>query len=1175
MALARRAHLFSIKPAIVCAALLFAGAELVSPLHAQLPQARLTNVYPPGGQRGASVDITSVAGTDLDELKGLYFSHPGITSAPKMAMVNGKPQPVAGQFTVTIAADVPVGMYDVRAISLFGISNPRTFVVGDRKEALEVEPNNTRETATPAEINTVITGRSDASGDLDFFKFTGKAGQRILVDLRGRRIDSKLNGSIELYNVAGRRLAIAQDRIRRDPLLDFTLPADGEYFVKVFDAIYGGSPDNFYRLSIHTGPHIDLIVPASGLPGTTAEYTLYGRNLPGGQPSAMKSGSRVLDQLKVQIALPADPSLLQPGEQLSAAEGGVDGVAYTLNSPAGASNPVTVYFASSPTAVEQEANDAPDTAQKIVPPLEISGQFAKRGDSDFYSFDGKPGDVFWFEVFGQRNGSAADPYLVIEQIAKNEKGEIVKNEKGQETVARITALDDNPLNVGGNQFNTLTDDPVFRFAAAANALYRVTVRDRYFESRGSPELTYRLSIRKEVPDFRLVVVPPFPGNDANLLLSSWELGIRKGDNIHVNVLAFRRDGFNGPIDVSVEGLPAGVTSAGTTIGPNLNAATLVLKSTEQAAEWIGTIRVVGKARMEDPVTAKAVADAEAASKAAVAALPPLDKAVADTAAASKAAADKAAAAKAALDKDAKNEALIKAKTDADTAATKAAEVAKAAVDAKAVGDKKIADAAAAIVAAKAAHEKAMKDVTHDARGGTIVWNGTQQSPPQTRISRGVTLAVLRETAPFQLTTDVAKVDANQGRQILVPVKVVKRAGFDNNVTMTFVTPPPNLVVENKPINKGADSEIYKIQVQGNVAPGVYAVLFQGTSQVSYSRNPEAAAVAAKEKEVTDKAATDTAEAAKKAADAKVAADKKATDTAAAAKVATDAKTAADKLATDTDAAAKAAVTEKATADKAATDTAAAAKTAADKAAAAKAESDKAPNDKALADAKVAAEKAAADAAEAAKKAADAKTAADKKATDTADAAKKAADAKVVTDKAVVDTAAAAKTAADEKVVADKAMADTAAAAAAATAAKAAADKKATDTANVSKPANVNAFTPATTVVINVKLAPGTLAAAPAGGGALKRGGTVEVKVTLNRANGFAGPATLSLPLPPNVTGVTAPEVTIPADKNEGTLVIQAAADATMGALANMVVRASMEFNGPSAIDAPLTIKVSQ
>jgi hypothetical protein len=48
---------------------------------------------------------------------------------------------------------------------------------------------------------------------------------------------------------------------------------------------------------------------------------------------------------------------------------------------------------------------------------------------------------------------------------------------------------------------------------------------------------------------------------------------------------------------------------------------------------------------------------------------------------------------------------------------------------------------------------------------------------------------------------------------------------------------------------------------------------------------------------------------------------------------------------------------------------------------------------------------------------------------------------------------------------------------------------------------------------------------------------------VKRQNGFAGPVTLTLPLPPNVTGVKAEPVTIPADQTAGTLIIDAAGDA--------------------------------
>ena len=109
------------------------------------------------------------------------------------------------------------------------------------------------------------------------------------------------------HTAAGRRILSRRTVGRQEPLIDFAVPADGDYLLKVYDFLYGGGPDYVYRLSVHTGPHIDFVLPASGLPNTTPTYTLYGRNLAGGQPSPFKSADgRPLDQLPVQIALPAD-----------------------------------------------------------------------------------------------------------------------------------------------------------------------------------------------------------------------------------------------------------------------------------------------------------------------------------------------------------------------------------------------------------------------------------------------------------------------------------------------------------------------------------------------------------------------------------------------------------------------------------------------------------------------------------------------------------------------------------------------------------------------------------------------------------------------------------------------------------------------------------------------------
>ncbi|GIS58188.1 MAG: hypothetical protein CM1200mP2_04130 [Planctomycetaceae bacterium] len=54
----------------------------------------------------------------------------------------GKKTPVANTFVVTIAKNVPAGLYDARVAGLFGASNPMTFAVTSREVVRESEGNN-------------------------------------------------------------------------------------------------------------------------------------------------------------------------------------------------------------------------------------------------------------------------------------------------------------------------------------------------------------------------------------------------------------------------------------------------------------------------------------------------------------------------------------------------------------------------------------------------------------------------------------------------------------------------------------------------------------------------------------------------------------------------------------------------------------------------------------------------------------------------------------------------------------------------------------------------------------------------------------------------------------------------------------------------------------------------
>ena len=55
---------------LLASAILFLGASTAT---AQLPQTRITSVFPPGGQQGVAVDVAVGGGTDLDELDQNYL----------------------------------------------------------------------------------------------------------------------------------------------------------------------------------------------------------------------------------------------------------------------------------------------------------------------------------------------------------------------------------------------------------------------------------------------------------------------------------------------------------------------------------------------------------------------------------------------------------------------------------------------------------------------------------------------------------------------------------------------------------------------------------------------------------------------------------------------------------------------------------------------------------------------------------------------------------------------------------------------------------------------------------------------------------------------------------------------------------------------------------------------
>jgi hypothetical protein len=557
-----------------------------------LPSPRLSALVPAGGKAGTVVEVT-VAGTDVEEPQALLFSHPSIKAEriaePPPAPPDPKKPPAkpaapapAAKFKVTVGADAPLGCHDARLVNKWGVSNARAFVVGDLPEVLEKEPNNDVDQAQRVELNSTVNGAVASPTDVDYYVFAGKKGQRVVISCLASSIDSRLIAGLELYDARGKRLAFNRHYHDTDALVDATLPEDGDYYVRLFEFTHAlGSPDHFYRLTISTAPWIDAVFPPVVEPGKPAQLTVYGRNLPGGQPDpeAVVDG-RVLEKITVSVTPPADPQATQRlafSGRLPPTTAALNGFEYRVRNAVGSSNPVLLTFARAPVVLEAEPNDAPDKAQKVAVPCEIAGRIDRRHDRDWYSFIAKKGDILNIDLLSDRLGAQTDMKLLLRNVAA--KSDIIE-------------LDDAPpttMDAPGLKFYARSEDPAtYRFVVPADGEYQVMVTSQTAAVLYGPRCFYRLRIASEQPAFSLIVMPSdhTRPEGVNLL---------QGGHEGFTVLAVREDGFASDIALSVEGLPKGVTWLPQTLGAAQRAGALVLSAAPDAAAWTGEIKVKGTA----------------------------------------------------------------------------------------------------------------------------------------------------------------------------------------------------------------------------------------------------------------------------------------------------------------------------------------------------------------------------------------------------------------------------------------------------------------------------------------------------------------------------------------------------------------------------------------------------
>ena len=223
--------------------LLLAGVETVVAQSVCLPAPRLLTMSPMGGQIGTTFEVT-ITGQYVEQADMLRFSHPGISAVPKLG-TDG--QPVDSRFVVSIAENCPAGVHEARLMTRLGVSSSRAFSVGSSEELLVEKPNTTLEAAVTLPLNAVCNAKATRQA-IDFYQFEATKGVRVLVDCAARGIDSKLKAVVFVADADGNDL-VAE---RRGGVIDFQVPGDGTYVVKVHDLTFKGGAEYFYRLMVKT-----------------------------------------------------------------------------------------------------------------------------------------------------------------------------------------------------------------------------------------------------------------------------------------------------------------------------------------------------------------------------------------------------------------------------------------------------------------------------------------------------------------------------------------------------------------------------------------------------------------------------------------------------------------------------------------------------------------------------------------------------------------------------------------------------------------------------------------------------------------------------------------------------------------------------------------------------------
>jgi hypothetical protein len=152
---------------------------------------------------------------------------------------------------LSVPADAPGDSVQVTVVGPGGPSKPHPVRIDRAPIVEEKEPNDGFRQAQAVTIGQAVQGAISKPRDVDVFRFEGKAGQKVVIEVHAARYGSPLDSVLTLYDAGGATLESCDDiEGSTDSRIEATLPKAGTYHVAVSDAHDRGASFFLYRLSI-------------------------------------------------------------------------------------------------------------------------------------------------------------------------------------------------------------------------------------------------------------------------------------------------------------------------------------------------------------------------------------------------------------------------------------------------------------------------------------------------------------------------------------------------------------------------------------------------------------------------------------------------------------------------------------------------------------------------------------------------------------------------------------------------------------------------------------------------------------------------------------------------------------------------------------------------------------